>query len=108
MSSKSFRIIGILSRVGRIGRRRSAFRTAFIRRSSNRHVSRAQCPRATNLKILVVEDEKRMAQVLRKGLEEESHAVRVAGDGSAALELAENTTFDLILLDVMLPGVNGI
>jgi two-component system OmpR family response regulator len=49
-----------------------------------------------------------MAQVLRRGLEEESHAVRVAGDGSAALELAESSTFDLILLDVMLPGVNGI
>jgi two-component system, OmpR family, copper resistance phosphate regulon response regulator CusR len=60
------------------------------------------------VKILVVEDERRMAQVLRKGLEEESHVVQLAGDGSAALELAENSTFDLILLDVMLPGVNGI
>jgi DNA-binding response OmpR family regulator len=60
------------------------------------------------VKILVVEDEKRMAQVLRKGLEEESHAVRVTGDGSEALELAEASSFDLILLDVMLPGVNGI
>jgi DNA-binding response OmpR family regulator len=60
------------------------------------------------VKILVVEDEKRMAQVLRKGLEEESHAVRVTGDGCEALQLAEASSFDLILLDVMLPGVNGI
>jgi DNA-binding response OmpR family regulator len=60
------------------------------------------------MKILVVEDEKRMAQILRKGLEEENHAVRVAGHGSEALELAENSNFDLILLDVMLPGINGV
>jgi DNA-binding response OmpR family regulator len=60
------------------------------------------------VKILVVEDEKRMAQVLRKGLEEESHAVRVTADGCEALQLAEASSFDLILLDVMLPGVNGI
>jgi DNA-binding response OmpR family regulator len=60
------------------------------------------------MKILVVEDERRMAQVLRKGLEEENHAVRVAGHGSEALELAENSNFDLILLDVMLPGINGV
>src|ERR1700747_1244615 len=49
-----------------------------------------------------------MAQVLRKGLEEENHALRVTGDGSEALELATHNTFDLILLDVMLPGVNGV
>jgi DNA-binding response OmpR family regulator len=60
------------------------------------------------VKILVVEDEKRMAQVLRKGLEEETHAVRVTGDGLEALDLAEDPSFELILLDVMLPGVSGI
>jgi DNA-binding response OmpR family regulator len=59
------------------------------------------------MKILVVEDEKGMAQVLRRGLEEESHAVSLAADGLSALELAESSTFDLILLDVMLPGMNG-
>jgi DNA-binding response OmpR family regulator len=61
------------------------------------------------VKILVVEDEKRMAQVLRKSLEEESHAVSVTGDGSEALELAQQDgSFELILLDVMLPGLDGI
>ncbi|MFI5057561.1 MAG: response regulator transcription factor [Candidatus Acidiferrales bacterium] len=60
------------------------------------------------MKILVVEDEKGMAQVLRRGLEEDSHAVSLAADGLSALELAENSTFDLILLDVMLPGMNGL
>jgi DNA-binding response OmpR family regulator len=61
------------------------------------------------VKILVVEDEKRMAQVLRKSLEEESHAVCVTGDGSEALQLAQQrNSFELILLDVMLPGLNGI
>jgi DNA-binding response OmpR family regulator len=65
-------------------------------------------PALLPVKILVVEDEKRMAQVLRKGLEEESHAVRLTHDGGEALELAKTSSFDLILLDVMLPGVNGI
>ncbi len=60
------------------------------------------------MKILVVEDEKGMAQVLRRGLEEDSHAVSLAHDGLSALSLAQDTHFDLVLLDVMLPGMNGI
>jgi DNA-binding response OmpR family regulator len=60
------------------------------------------------MKILVVEDEKGMAQVLRRGLEEDNHAVSLAHDGLSALSLAQDTQFDLVLLDVMLPGINGI
>ena len=60
------------------------------------------------MKILVVEDEKGMAQVLRRGLEEENHVVSLAHDGASALSLEQNAPFDLVLLDVMLPGMNGI
>jgi DNA-binding response OmpR family regulator len=60
------------------------------------------------MKILVVEDEKGMAQVLRRGLEEDKHAVSLAYDGLSALSLAEDNQFDLVLLDVMLPGIDGI
>jgi len=60
------------------------------------------------MKILVVEDEKGMAQVLRRGLAEDNHAVSLAYDGLSALSLAHDTQFDLVLLDVMLPGINGI
>lgn len=64
---------------------------------------------ALTVKILVVEDEKRMAQVLRKSLEEENYAVSVTGDGYQALEFAQqDSNLGLILLDVMLPGLNGI
>jgi two-component system response regulator MprA len=49
-----------------------------------------------------------MAQILRRGLEEESHAVSLTADGRSALELAVSNAFDLILLDVMLPGMNGL
>ena len=59
------------------------------------------------MKILVVEDEKRMAQALRRGLEEERYAVTIIADGKSAVELAENGRFDLILLDLMLPGIDG-
>jgi len=59
------------------------------------------------MRVLVVEDEVRIAGFIKKGLEEESYAVDVVGDGSAALDWVAGTGYDLILLDVMLPGLNG-
>jgi two-component system, OmpR family, copper resistance phosphate regulon response regulator CusR len=59
------------------------------------------------MKVLVVEDEKRMAEVLQAGLEEENYSVSVAHDGLAALQMTQDNQFDLVLLDVMLPGVDG-
>jgi len=49
-----------------------------------------------------------MAHVLQKGLEEECYTVSLAANGSTAINLAEREDFDLIVLDVMLPGVNGL
>ncbi|GHO46305.1 response regulator transcription factor [Ktedonospora formicarum] len=57
--------------------------------------------------ILVVEDEKRLAHLLRRVLQEESHTVNLAYDGPDGLELAESGTYDLVILDVMLPGYDG-
>ncbi len=59
------------------------------------------------MRILVVEDERRMAELLRQGLTEEGHRITLAGDGREGLGMAESGTFDLIVLDVMLPGLNG-
>ncbi|HXV97451.1 MAG TPA: response regulator transcription factor [Anaerolineae bacterium] len=59
------------------------------------------------MRILIVEDEERIARFLKKGLEEESYAVDIASDGPAALDWVAGTTYDLVLLDVMLPGLNG-
>lgn len=59
------------------------------------------------MRILVVEDEDRIAGFLKKGLEEESYAVDIAPDGIAALEWVAGAQYDLILLDVMLPGLTG-
>jgi DNA-binding response OmpR family regulator len=58
--------------------------------------------------ILVVEDEPEMASLLTRGLEEESCEVSVARDGRAALELSSTRAFDVILLDVMLPKIDGL
>jgi len=58
--------------------------------------------------ILVVEDEPEMAGLLTRGLREESYEVSVARDGRTALELSAANAFDLILLDVMLPQMDGI
>jgi DNA-binding response OmpR family regulator len=59
------------------------------------------------MRVLVVEDEPEMAELLRKGLEEENHRVVLATDGRAALELAKAYDFDAIVLDVMLPVMDG-
>jgi DNA-binding response OmpR family regulator len=59
------------------------------------------------MNILVVEDDELMADVLVHGLREESYNVARAADGRAALRQTGDTSFDLILLDVMLPGMNG-
>jgi DNA-binding response OmpR family regulator len=58
--------------------------------------------------ILIVEDEPEMASLLTRGLEEESFQVSVARDGRAALELSSMQAFDVILLDVMLPRMDGL
>ncbi len=49
-----------------------------------------------------------MAGLLRSGLEEEQHLVIVSSDGNSALEIASSSEFDVIVLDVMLPGLDGI
>ncbi|MEG0472885.1 MAG: response regulator transcription factor [Solibacillus sp.] len=59
-------------------------------------------------KILVVEDEKNIARFLELELKHEQFAVTLAYDGRAGLEMAMSEPFDCILLDVMLPGLNGI
>jgi DNA-binding response OmpR family regulator len=59
------------------------------------------------MQVLVVEDERRMADLLRQGLEEEGHSVILATDGKEGLAMAESHAFDAIVLDVMLPGMDG-
>ena len=59
------------------------------------------------LKILVVDDEKPIAEILKFNLEKEGYEVICAFDGNDAIELAEKENPDLILLDIMLPGKDG-
>lgn len=60
------------------------------------------------MKILVVEDEHRIAMAIRQGLEQEAYAVDVAYDGEEGYNSARNDNYDLIVLDVMLPGMDGL
>lgn len=60
------------------------------------------------MKILVVEDEKKVASFLKKGLEQEYYTVDVAHDGRAGLDLSLTEEYDLIILDIMLPLLDGI
>ena len=59
------------------------------------------------MKLLIVEDEKRMVELLHKGLTEEGHTVACAADGRGGLELAANYEFDVIILDIMMPRMDG-
>lgn len=58
--------------------------------------------------ILVVEDDAQMASVLAQGLREEAYEVQIARDGATALEITRKQPFDVVLLDVMLPGMSGL
>jgi two-component system copper resistance phosphate regulon response regulator CusR len=60
------------------------------------------------MRILVVEDEPVAARVLAKGLREHAYAVDIAADGTLALEQAGVNDYDLLILDVLLPGINGL
>ena len=59
------------------------------------------------MRLLIVEDEKRLALALANGLSAEGFAVDVVHDGADGLHLATTTDYDLIILDIMLPGMNG-
>src|SRR5947208_15546747 len=60
------------------------------------------------MRILVVEDEKRIADFLSRGLESGGYAVDLAGDGSTAIEMVHATEYDLIILDLGLPDLDGL
>jgi heavy metal response regulator len=60
------------------------------------------------MRILVVEDEKKIAGFIKRGLKEEGYAVDVAADGDEGYELASVNDYDLIILDIMLPKCDGV
>lgn len=59
------------------------------------------------MRVLVVEDDVRLAGLLKRGLTEESHVVDVVHDGERGLDMAEDDIYDAVVLDVMLPNRNG-
>src|SRR5262245_45033763 len=93
---------------------RGTFRRLRLRRS--RRWQSTACERQTGLpcanleamRILVVEDEKRIADFLCRGLEGAGYAVDAAGNGAAALENIHAADYDLVILDMMLPDMDGL
>jgi DNA-binding response OmpR family regulator len=59
------------------------------------------------MRILIVEDDRKLAHQLKKGMEEQGHAVAVVSEGMEGLEAARGGEFDVLVLDVMLPGLDG-
>jgi len=60
------------------------------------------------MRVLVVEDDRRMADMLRRGLTEEGYSVDVAVDGQDAVWMASEVDYDVVLLDISLPGFDGV
>lgn len=60
------------------------------------------------MRVLVVEDEHRIANSIKKGLEQERYAVDVAYNGTDGFDLASTEDYDVIILDLMLPGMDGL
>jgi DNA-binding response OmpR family regulator len=60
------------------------------------------------MKVLIVEDEHKIANSIRQGLEQEKYTVDVAYDGERGYDLASSEEYDLIILDIMLPGIDGL
>jgi DNA-binding response OmpR family regulator len=60
------------------------------------------------MKVLVVEDEKKLAGFIRRALKEDGHAVEVCNDGDAGMHRATSETYDAVILDLMLPGTGGL
>jgi len=59
------------------------------------------------MRLLVVEDEHKIANTVKQGLEQESYAVDVAYDGTSGYDLASTEDYDVLILDIMLPGMDG-
>src|SRR5215208_6013358 len=82
---------------------------SFARETAS--ASRCRCPclqRAYAMKVLVVEDEKKMAAFLERGLKEHGFLVTVTRRGDEAMELILQSALDAVVLDVMLPGLDGL
>ncbi|MBO9565933.1 MAG: response regulator transcription factor [Niastella sp.] len=60
------------------------------------------------MKVLLIEDEAAVAAMIRKGLSESGYTVTVAPDGNAGLDMGTGHSFDIMILDIMLPGINGL
>lgn len=60
------------------------------------------------MRVLIIEDEKNLAKILKKGLEENSYTVDLSHDGEEGLFMAENYPYDAVLLDIMLPHIDGL
>lgn len=58
--------------------------------------------------ILVIEDDRRMAELIRRGLEENQYTVTLSGDGAEGLSLALEQRFDLVITDILLPSLSGL
>jgi len=86
----------------------SAVRPPFVTLNAAKSAAPTEAQTVGKQKILVVDDEKKIVSLVRAYLEREGYAVLAAGDGRSALELARHDRPDLMVLDLMLPEIDGL
>lgn len=77
-------------------------------RIARNHFQSASCRITRNMRILIIEDEHKVASFLRQGLEEEGWIVHLAFDGEDGLQKIISTNYDVVVLDIMLPKLDGL
>jgi DNA-binding response OmpR family regulator len=100
--------LGVTQRITVDRRRRGGGSRLIVDRAAARSGCSHRFEKENAVHILIVEDEPKVAEAVRKGLEAEGYTVTVAATGEDGFFLATTQTFDLILLDLMLPGRNGL
>ncbi len=90
-----------------IARALATFSSQWRRPSGKFQTGRQQWFWGSAVHVLVIEDDRQMAAMLKRGLEEENQRISVAHDGGSGFEIALCFRFDVIVLDLMLPGMNG-
>jgi DNA-binding response OmpR family regulator len=87
--------------------RKNIVKNKLINIDDTAEINQTTTQKSLEMKILIIDDDKELAYLLKMGLEDFHHTVDIANDGVIGEEMATESNYDVIVLDVMLPGADG-